>query len=177
MAIQDSAGPNVAVPPDFPDQGPRGLGGWLILPIIGFIGTILLTGWNLSEIIRSWDGMVAIFTNESMKGARLPVGLSFLAAALVIASAAFCLFLIFAKRRAIVTFATAHYLILAVAGLVDLWGQGVLERALPNMPPDPAAIRDAVRGVVIAAIWIPYFNVSKRVRNTFVNPPAGVATG
>ena len=167
MAIQDSAGPPVAVPPAFPDEGPRGLGGWLILPIIGFIGTIALTGWNLTEIVRSWDGMVAIFTTESMKDARLPVALSFLGGALVIASAALCLFLIFAKKRAIVKFATAHYLILAAAGLIDLWGQGVLERAIPGMPPDPTAIRDAVRGFVIAAIWIPYFHVSKRVRNTF----------
>ena len=172
MAIQDGAGPPVAVPPALPDEGPRGLGGWLILPIIGFIGTIALTGWNLSEIARSWDGMVAIFNNDSMKDARLPVALSFLAGALVIASAAVCLILMFARKRAVVKFATAHYLMLAAAGVIDLWGQGVLERVLPNMPPDPTAIRDAVRGFVIAAIWIPYFNVSRRVKNTFVNPSA-----
>jgi Protein of unknown function (DUF2569) len=152
--------------PPFSDQ-PRGIGGWLILPLLGFVGTIILTGWNLSQVLLSWEGIVTIFNTSSMAEARLPVALSFLGGALVIASAALCLFLIFAKKRAIVKFATAHYLILAVAGLIDLWGQGVLERAIPGMPPDPTAIRDAVRGFVIAAIWIPYFHVSKRVRNTF----------
>lgn len=166
MAIQESAGPAVPSPPTFEEPGPRGIGGWLIWPIIGFIGTAILTAVNLAQAFTSWDGIVAIFTTESMSGARMPVALSFLAGAFVIASAALCLFLIFAKKRAVVKFATAHYLILAAAGLVDLWGQGVLERALPNVPPDPNAIRDAVRGVVIAAIWIPYFNVSRRVKNT-----------
>jgi hypothetical protein len=154
--------------------GPHGLGGWLILPIIGFIGTIALTGWNLAQALASWDGLVAIFTTTSgpLAEARFPTAGSLVAGLLVMASAAYCLYLMFTRKRAIITFATAHYLILAAAGLFEWWGTGVLERAIPNMPPDPSAVRDGVRGLVIAAIWIPYFNLSRRVRNTFVNPVA-----
>ena len=170
MTLQDSSGPIVKAPPALPDEGPRGLGGWLILPIIGFIATAILTAVNLGQALVAWDGIVAIFTLPSMAGARAPMIVSFAGGTLVIASALFCLYLMFTKKRAIVKFATAHYLILAAAGLLDLWGQGALERAIPNMPPDPSAIRDAVRGLVVAAIWIPYFNVSRRVKNTFVNP-------
>jgi hypothetical protein len=176
MTIQESAGPAVPSPPAFPETGPRGIGGWLILPIIGFIGTIALTAVNLAQVVISWDGLVAIFSaTGALAEAKFPVAGSFVAGLLVIASAAYCLYLIFTKKRAIVKFATAHYLILAAAGLFEWWGTGVLERAIPSLAHDPTAVRDGIRGVVIACVWIPYFNVSRRVRNTFVNPPADVA--
>jgi hypothetical protein len=82
---------------------------------------------------------------------------------MVIASAAYCLYLIFAKKHAIVNFATAHYLILAF----DAWLALALEKAIPDTPADPSIGREVIRGIVIACIWIPYFHFSKRVKNTF----------
>jgi hypothetical protein len=72
---------------------------------------------------------------------------------MVIASAAYCLYLIFAKKHAIVNFATAHYLILAF----DAWLALALEKAIPDTPADPSIGREVIRGIVIACIWIPYF--------------------
>jgi hypothetical protein len=45
--------------------GPSGIGGWLILPIIGFIGPIVLTLVNLSQALKEIDGLVAIFEATS----------------------------------------------------------------------------------------------------------------
>lgn len=159
-----------AAPPDV-KPGPVGIGGWLILPMLGFIGTILLTGWNLLQALQTWDGLVAIVraTEGPLTALKVPLVTSIIAGLFVIFSAAACLYLMFAKKRAIVTVATVHYAVLAVAGLLDLWTQVALEQAVPGTPTDPSTIKEAIRGVVIAAIWVPYFNVSKRVRNTMVN--------
>lgn len=154
--------------------GPSGIGGWLVLPIIGFVGTILLTLWNLSQATSEIDGLVAIFnaTSGPLVALKVPTAASFITACLVILSAGYCLYLIFAKNLAIINFATAHYLILASAGLADAWLGIALDKADLGVTSDPTIVRDAVRGILIACIWIPYFHLSKRVRNTFVNARA-----
>src|SRR5262249_22158231 len=149
---------------------PSGIGGWLILPILGFAGTILLTGLNLLEAARHVDGLVVIFnaTSGPIAALKVPTILSLLAGCLVILSAGYCLYLIFAKKHVIIKFATAHYVILMSGGFADVWTDAALQ-ALPGQTSDPSATMEAVRGIVIALIWIPYFHRSKRVRNTFVN--------
>lgn len=150
-------------------SGPSGIGGWLILPIIGFVATILLTGHNVWTSLKTLDGLKAIFAASSgpLTGLKIPITLSFVSGCLLIITAAWCLYLIFARKHAVVGFATAHYLILAVAGLIEMWGGLALEKAIPGTPSDPSVVTGAVRGILAACIWIPYFRRSKRVRNTF----------
>jgi len=66
--------------------GPCGIGGWLVLPIIGFVGTILLTGWNQLQGLSEIDGLVAIFEAQSgpLVALKVPTALSLFAACLVI---------------------------------------------------------------------------------------------
>lgn len=153
-------------------SGPVGLRGWLILPIIGFVGTILLTGFSLSQVFVEWSGIQAILAggNDQLVALRVPVGLSFVVGLAVVTSAALCLWLLFARRRAVIPVAIAHYVILAMAGLVELWGDIRITEIVPGTPRDPAMLKNAARGVIGALIWAPYFAVSKRVRNTCVEP-------
>jgi glucan phosphoethanolaminetransferase (alkaline phosphatase superfamily) len=153
--------------------GPSGLGGWLILPILGFIVTMLLTLWNLFQVVADTEAITAIFaTNLGPAAAlRFPIGVSFVGGCLVIASAIYCLILLFKKDHSIKKFATAHYLILMLAGFAEVWADSTIREIAPSVPADPSVIKDAVRGVFIACIWIPYFHMSKRVRNTFTAAP------
>ncbi|WP_112664099.1 DUF2569 domain-containing protein [Microvirga flavescens] len=158
-----------------PRKEPVGIGGWLILPIIGFIGTLGLTIFNLSGLFKELDGFIAIFsaTSGQLAEMRLPVALSMLGGVAVILSAGACLVFIFQKKPIIVKAATAHYLILVAASLIELWGDARFREILPDEPVDPKVARDTVRVFMTALIWIPYFHVSKRVKNTFRNPVVG----
>jgi len=51
---------------------------------------------------------------------------------------------------------------LIVAAFVDGWVDGLLGDH------DPSVASNEVRTIIIAVIWIPYFNLSGRVRNTFL---------
>jgi uncharacterized protein DUF2569 len=176
MAPQDNVMTN---PPESEPAGPEGLGGWLILPIIGFIATIALTGFYLWQSFQARDGLVAIFTATSapLADLKIPMAASLIGGLLVVASAGYCLYLLFSRDHRIVTFATAHYIILAVGGFIELWGGTVLETALPNEPKDSSLLKEAIRGVIVACIWIPYFHLSKRVKNTFGQPVEAASAG
>ena len=147
----------------------QGIGGWLVLPIIGFIGVILLTGANLISAIKDYEGIKYILTDTSgeLNDLYLPMVLSLLFGIAVITSAAICLYKIFVSRGELKKIAVVHYLLLASAGLVELWGDSVLSSIVPDVAHDPSITRDALRGVIAAAIWVPYFLISKRVQNTF----------
>jgi hypothetical protein len=149
--------------------GPIGIGGWLIIPILGFIGVIILTAINLSALVTEFEGIKFILTDTTgaTNGMLLPVILSTVFGIAVMASASICLYKIFVSKSELRTIAVIHYVLLASAGLIELWGDGVISAVLPDTAPDPSVTKDAVRGVLAAFIWIPYFLNSKRIKNTF----------
>lgn len=151
--------------------GPVGIGGWLILPMIGFVGTIGLTLKNLVEAYQQREGLEIIFSSSAagFGEMRVAVVASLIGGLVVIASALASLVLIAKKHRMLSRVATVHYVFLLAASLCELWGDNVISRVIPGTGSDPNAVRDVVRTAFAASIWIPYFNLSKRVRNTFTN--------
>jgi len=135
---------------------PEKIGGWLILPAFGLIvgGILSLVGIVVSldvasELPGRYQGIFAL-------NLLFDVGLS---GFLVYAAIRF-----FGKRRN----APATMIALMVAGVLV---NGLL--LLINIGADagPFAVESGtamVRGAIGAAIWIPYFLVSKRVKRTFV---------
>jgi hypothetical protein len=91
-----------------------------------------------------------------------------------VTTAILCLVLLFTKSAALVKAATIHYVVMVATGVADVWADGEMHKAMPDMPQDPTIYRAAVRGIVASLIWIPYFHMSKRVRNTFIDKPAAV---
>jgi len=78
--------------------------------------------------------------------------LSVVLGVLVVLSAAYCLYLSAASRRAIIAFATAHYLIAAAASLVDdAWLGTTLAAPVLN-------IQNLLRVIIVTMIWAAYFH-------------------
>ena len=156
-------------------DGPRGIGGWMILPIIGLVGTLVFTLINLYGVVTEWEGIKAIIAGENQTTAalRLPVAASFLGGLVLICLAALCLYRIFTYSPSVPRLMTIFYIGLVVVSLAELAGDSYVS-SLTNTPSDPTHIKDLVRALVGSAIWIPYFHRSRRVANTFRTQEAAV---
>ena len=120
-----------------------------------------------AENLKGLELIFSATAESPLAPLKIPVTLSVISGCLIILSAAYCLYLIFSKKHTITRFATVHYLILAVGGLIDLWTEIVVHTSAPDTPLDKEAIRGAAQAIVAGLIWIPYFHYSRRVKNTF----------
>ncbi len=140
------------------DQALVGIGGWLILPAIGFVlGPII----GVIGLIAAL-GMYSDVANAGYGG--------IYALEILVIVGLFCFMvyaasLFFRKKsnapRTIITLLIVS-IIASIALLVIELGAGAEVFAVETG-------KQLVRDVIGAAIWIPYFRVSKRVKATFVN--------
>lgn len=150
---------------------PKGLGGWLILPIIHLFGTIGLTSYNLLGALENWEGLVALLTGQvdpSYRSLVWVVRLSLVSGVAIVAFALYLLVLLFQKKRALPQLMVWFYAGLLAATLIE--SGLVLQNPRQWTMEDLSEAKSALgRSVFLAAIWIPYFLRSRRVRATFVN--------
>ena len=180
-------GPNSAwkpteQPPDKPaDQpaaaeaaaGPRGIGGWLILPMLGLIFTPFRMGYqfvtDLLPVLNAttWQALTSPSSpNYHPLWAPL-IGFEVVANIAVFAFGLWVLIQFFSKSKSTPRLYIIWMASLAIMQIVDV----ALANQIPAVAaqPDAQSMKDVGRALLAAAIWIPYFLVSKRVRNTFVN--------
>lgn len=154
--------------------GPSGLGGWLILPAIGLFLTpvriLTYLGRDLLPLFQdgSWE-MLTTPGSEFYHHLWAPLivfeivgNLSFAIFAVVL------IFLFFGKSHRFPALMIAFLL----ANLAFILSDLLLVGFIPGLGEavDAEIYGEIARGVVGAAIWVPYFLVSKRVKNTFVKP-------
>jgi hypothetical protein len=137
---------------------PKGIGGWLIIPAIGLVLGIIKAAVIFSQDINT----IQIFTPELLSDVRLWVGIVINAVMIIAAIVVAILF--FSKRRVAVMAIT----ILMIASIVGSVIQLLLGVAIFGEVSSDG-INPVLHACVFAAIWIPYFVKSKRVKNTFVN--------
>jgi hypothetical protein len=152
-------------------EGPKGLGGWLILPIIHLFGTLGLTSYNLFGIVENWEGFVALLTGQVDPNYRTLVWVvlfSLVAGVAIVVFALYLLVLLFQKKRALPRLMVWFYFVLLGVTLIE--SGMVLQNPQQWTMADLSEARKSLGQVVFnAVIWIPYFLRSKRVRATFVN--------
>jgi hypothetical protein len=149
-------------------DGPVGIGGWLILPILHLCGSIVLTTINLYGIVSEWSGIKAIIEggNDKLVALRLPLAISSILGIAVLILACVCLYRLFTRSPTVPRLMTFFYIGMVVATLGDIAADNIMSGILGSNT-DPDNFKDLLRVTVAAAIWIPYFNRSRRVANTF----------
>ena len=138
-------------------DGPKGIGGWLILPTIGTV---------LSPFLMAFSA----YQSAAALGSHLSFGLQFfivlealfnggLTIAWIVAAVA-----LFKHKRIYPRLFVAILAVTLVGTVLDL----AVAVSLFNADVDANDVRGIVRSVIGLAIWGPYMFVSKRVKNTFV---------
>lgn len=152
--------------------GPKGIGGWLILVIIGLIASpvriiyLLVTTYVPFFTEGTWAFLTTPGT-EQYHPLWAPLLIFEIAGNLVIvALAIITLIFLFRQLRLTPKLAIAYYSFALLFVVTDYFVAELIPAVAAN--PDPENLRELVRTVVAAAIWVPYFRVSKRVKNTFV---------
>lgn len=141
---------------------PKGLGGWLVLPLvvlfitplniaIGFLGRMVpaLREWGWRPVSAAYSGLLG----------RAPawLGLEWFAAAALFAGAILLIVLAFRKRKLFPRFALWFYPLITVTEIPHL----------VSKPPNYVFLTVAV--VIGTVAWMLYFLFSRRVKNTFVD--------
>jgi hypothetical protein len=167
-------------------RGPTGIGGWLIVQILNFVlsttsaAEFLVTHRHREDLERIKDIFNAL--DGSLLATPRLVDVVYAAHNCVSGViAALCLYCIVKKKRAIVRFATAFYILFAAKGLIDVWAFRVVGAAYIRATPvnvelvnnvliaTGELVNNLMVGVAVALAGILYFHRSRRVKNTFVN--------
>jgi len=152
---EESEGSTLVVDPKL-----AGIRGWLILPAIGFILSLINGVNDLSEVFDLFSVYAA-------------AGYGGIYALMILAYIGFLVFLFytvtlfFCKKRN----APSTIIILLIANIIVFSVFFVILLDLTAGAEEIVNVskKELIRGVISAAIWIPYFRKSKRVKATFVN--------
>ncbi|MCX6270670.1 MAG: DUF2569 domain-containing protein [Bacteroidetes bacterium] len=147
-------------------DGPEGIGGWLILFAIGLIITPFRLAYGI--ITTLIPAVISLGTSDI----HIP-WLNTLVYGEIVINAGFALFsglllyYLFTKNSRFPQLVIIFLLSNVCFILLDLILAGQIT-GVQDTGMDSSSIRELLRSFIGAAIWVPYFIYSKRVKNTFV---------
>ncbi|MEM9932144.1 MAG: DUF3857 domain-containing protein [Bacteroidota bacterium] len=157
-------------PPSLHKGEPLSIGSWLILPAIGIaLAPIRMVYWIIDEGYyeqSSWENITSLSSSLSVRmdilfGFELVFNHALLAYLILLAV------LFFQRRTSLPSLLTIYY---AVAFAVPLLEMVYVETLGQGAIPQESKLdtyRNIALALIAAVIWIPYFNVADRVKETF----------
>jgi len=151
---------------------PRGLGGWLILPLIGlFVLPIRFVASLINDFLPIFqEGYWEILTTpgtEAYHHLWAPlITFEIVGNAFFIIFDIILVFLFFTKSHRLPTLMIAFLSLNLLFVVSDFFFANLIPAVAAES--DPESVKELGRAIIGAMIWIPYFLVSKRVKNTFV---------
>lgn len=158
-------------------EAPSGIGGWLVLPLIGLIGTAVnATRGFFAETLptlrpETWQRLTSP-ESPAYSGYWAPYVFVSGLLNLLLAGGSVVLLVLFLRKKAQLPFGISlFYGAMVMSAAFEAVSLGLLSQELPDLF-EPSELRTATtvvgRSAAAALIWVWYFKVSKRVRNTFV---------
>ena len=154
---------------------PAGIGGWLVLPLIGLILFPLRMAYSVFvNMLPSFES--ELWNELTTPGTDLyssywaPYLITSLVLYVGLAAWAVVLVVLFVqRRRRVPSLITMFFVGTAVVALFDFVSLRHLASQVPLLGSalSEGATRDLVQSLIAPAIWVPYFRVSVRVKNTF----------
>jgi hypothetical protein len=151
-------------------EGPQGIGGWLVLPMLALIvtpilGTIQLYQANFVGLLQNWR-VFGFLQNALIVGELLIGGV------LDLTAPALLLFFMFKRWEIFPGWYMIWAAVLPIYAILDpLAAHLVFPETFPTIADayDEETMRAVTRSIWSAVVWIPYMMRSERVANTFVN--------
>jgi hypothetical protein len=140
---------------------PKGIGGWLILPVIITLASPLMAAY--AAFMASQDIVAVLNPSLSTSLATFIVVKCLYNFGLVIAWI-FAAVLLFRHKRFYPRFFVALLVVMLIGTILDF----VVAATVFDIKLDSGDVRAAVRSTAGLAIWGPYMHKSVRVQNTFV---------
>ena len=140
---------------------PKGIGGWLILPVIITLVSPLMTAY---AAFAAFQDIVLLLNASVSTGLAAFIVVKCLYNFGLVIAWIFAAVLLFTHKRLYPRFFVALLVIMLIGRVLDL---AVTPMAF-DIKLDSSDVRSTVRSVVGLAIWGPYMHKSVRVKNTFV---------
>ncbi|WP_211234332.1 DUF2569 domain-containing protein [Paenibacillus taiwanensis] len=154
-----------------PPLGVSGLGGWLIFVQMGLFASVAM---SVAGIYQSWDWVFSaqmweVITTESWEYFHpllAPTIIFEIVMNLVVGGLSiFALVQMYRKKSSFPKFIKILYILFAMIQIINY--TLYMQIPLLNEISDMNSSKDMVRSILSCLIWIPYFNRSERVQNTF----------